>query len=180
MNLFSMLNEISHNISNDSDDTNTSDNKPSDIEDRVKFKLLTATLCSCVSMYAQYNNQRSPDNPHETLRKTMTLCDKLISANLLSQSDAENVIEDIKETYPLNPPSPIQKIINTNIKIFEQHVPELFDEYSDKIKEQYVGKIDKVMMNAVNKLLIMCGGGKGFAKFLGVEAVNPESTYTNP
>jgi hypothetical protein len=160
------------------DDPSTQGQDPVEESNGLKYKLLTATLCSCVLAYADYNNQKNPDNPHENLRKCMIFCDKLMSENLISQSDSEVIMNQIKSSYPLQRPSLIKRFVSKYSMMFKRHIAEFIDDDTKNINEQYDGKVDKVMMQGIQKALTLCGSNStGFAKFLGIENVEHEAIY---
>jgi hypothetical protein len=176
--LFKLVNEVPYTPHESSDNPDDSMVKSeSELSEVTKFKISVATLCSCVLAYAQYNNQQNPDNPQDTLRKTIVFCDKLMQENLLSQQDTEHVMNEVKGMIPLSKPSLCKRMIAQFCKMYQQHVPMLFDENESNVKEEFEGKIDKYVNNAVNKALVLCGSNRGFRKFLGVDQPEQEAVY---
>jgi hypothetical protein len=181
--LFKLVNEVPYIPNEQSDDTSdSSPRQESNISEVEKFKLLTATLCSCVVAYAQFNDQQNPSNPQDTLRKTMVFCDKLIKENLLSQDDGNNAIDQVKAMLPATKPSLCKRMLTGFCKIYKQYVPNLFNDDNTGtpvLKEEYDGKVDKFVNNAVNKALVLCGNNKGFCKFLGIDQPDQDSLYVD-
>jgi hypothetical protein len=171
------INEIPKQDTGEKDIVEEKVTKNTALPETFKFKLLTASLCSCVMAYAQFNDQQNPSNPQETLRKTLSFCDKLMSENLLSQDDGETVMQEVRAMVPLTKPSLCKRMVANFCKMFKKYTPSLFDDGTDtKIKEEYDGKIDNVVNNAVNKAVVLCGN-KNFAKYLGIDQVEQEAVY---